>query len=132
MANRGRAVDPQSLINRIWLGYHDTDSRLVKNLIYRLRRKIEPDPRHPKYILTVEGLGYTFPQVNSTIPTVANHTPGDPGPGCDLTEVRILSIVLLRPPRSSNPTAALTFSPGPKSGPAMACLATDRSSLRFP
>jgi DNA-binding response OmpR family regulator len=60
MANRGRTVDPQLLMNRIWLGYHDTDSRLVKNLIYRLRRKIESDPRNPKYILTVEGLGYTF------------------------------------------------------------------------
>ncbi|MEW6704490.1 MAG: response regulator transcription factor [Pseudomonadota bacterium] len=40
----------------------DTDvfDRTIDVLILRLRRKIEPDPRHPRYIRTERGLGYLF------------------------------------------------------------------------
>ena len=34
--------------------------RTVDVLILRLRRKIEPNPKHPRYICTERGLGYTF------------------------------------------------------------------------
>jgi DNA-binding response OmpR family regulator len=39
-------------------GFGDKD--LLKNLVYWLRRKIEPDPRSPHYIQTVAGQGYIF------------------------------------------------------------------------
>lgn len=32
----------------------------IPNAIYRIRRKLEPDPRHPIYIKTVIGTGYKF------------------------------------------------------------------------
>ena len=60
MANRGQVLESGLLVDRIWSGYIDMDSRLVKNLIYRLRRKIERDPQHPQYIQTITGLGYVF------------------------------------------------------------------------
>ena len=41
MANRGRILESQLLVDRIWSEYQDVDSQLVKNLIYRLRRKID-------------------------------------------------------------------------------------------
>ncbi|MCK4692293.1 MAG: winged helix-turn-helix domain-containing protein, partial [Anaerolineales bacterium] len=33
---------------------------LVKQFIYRLRRKLEPDPSEPRYIITLHGSGYVF------------------------------------------------------------------------
>jgi DNA-binding response OmpR family regulator len=40
-------------------GYSDAPfTRTVDNFIFRLRTKIEPDPRHPQYIRTAYGDGY--------------------------------------------------------------------------
>jgi DNA-binding response OmpR family regulator len=52
---------PDRLIEQVW-GYegHLTDHALLKSLVRRVRRKIEPDPREPRYIKTVLGVGYTF------------------------------------------------------------------------
>ena len=36
------------------------DSATVTEHIRRLRRKIDPDPEHPRFIETVRGLGYRF------------------------------------------------------------------------
>ena len=60
MADPGQLLMNEVLVDHIWPKYKDTDNRLVKNLIYRLRRKIERDPQHPKLIKTVGSLGYTF------------------------------------------------------------------------
>lgn len=38
----------------------DESAILVKNLFYRLQRKIEPDPQQPSYLQTVYGRGYKF------------------------------------------------------------------------
>lgn len=44
--------------------YHEEPVESVDNIIYclirSLRKKLEPDPRHPKYIHTVKGVGYKF------------------------------------------------------------------------
>ncbi len=48
------------LLNDVW-GYHSMPStRTVDVHVAWLRQKIEPNPRHPQYILTVHGLGYKF------------------------------------------------------------------------
>ena len=60
MANPGQVLTSEVLLDRIWPEYEDADSRLVKNLIYRLRRKIERDPQQPKFIKTVDSVGYAF------------------------------------------------------------------------
>ena len=56
--NRGRIVTIDSLCLAAWneenLGYENT---LMVHM-RRLREKIEPDPSHPKYLITVRGLGY--------------------------------------------------------------------------
>ncbi len=44
----------------VWGYTGDGERDLVRGLIRRLRIKVEPDPRHPRYILTIPGVGYTF------------------------------------------------------------------------
>jgi DNA-binding response OmpR family regulator len=56
----GRIVHRDELLRDIW-GYLDTPlTRSVDNAILRLRRKIEPDVHHPRYIHTVVGDGYSL------------------------------------------------------------------------
>ena len=45
------------LLRLIW-GYTESSSRTVDNFVFRLRQKIERDPRHPEYIKTSYGDGY--------------------------------------------------------------------------
>jgi DNA-binding response OmpR family regulator len=52
-------VPRNELLNAIWGDAFPTD-RSVDNHIVSLRRKIEPDPKHPQHILTVHGIGYKF------------------------------------------------------------------------
>lgn len=57
--------DPQRVWTRdeLMLETHDDDNafgRTLDVLLLRLRRKIEPDPRHPRYIRMERGLGYLF------------------------------------------------------------------------
>jgi DNA-binding response OmpR family regulator len=60
MNNEGQVFPPDLLIDRIWGHAGEGDITLLKNLVYRLRRKIEPDPEQPCYIQTVAGEGYAF------------------------------------------------------------------------
>ena len=58
--NRGSTVSREKLLNEVW-GYNATPStRTVDVHIAWLRQKLEANPRHPRYILTVHGLGYKF------------------------------------------------------------------------
>jgi DNA-binding response OmpR family regulator len=54
----GHVVTREELLRVVW-GYQQAPvTRTVDNLVARLRRKIEPDPHHPRYIRTVHGDGY--------------------------------------------------------------------------
>jgi DNA-binding response OmpR family regulator len=60
MNHPGRALDSNLIVERVW-GYEGNgEGALLKNLVYRLRRKIEPDPSQPRYIEMVAGEGYAF------------------------------------------------------------------------
>ncbi len=59
MSHPGQTISTQLILDRIW-GYSDSDNTVVKNVIYRLRRKLEEDPSHPRYIHSVLGEGYMF------------------------------------------------------------------------
>jgi DNA-binding response OmpR family regulator len=60
MKNPGRILEAEFIVDRVW-GYHgEGNSHLLKNLVYRLRRKIEPDPNSTSHILTEPGMGYRF------------------------------------------------------------------------
>ena len=58
--HRGAALSRDELLNEVW-GYNATPStRTVDVHVAWLRQKIEQNPRHPQFILTVHGLGYKF------------------------------------------------------------------------
>jgi DNA-binding response OmpR family regulator len=60
MTHRDQVLPPEAIVERVW-GYSGEGSRdLVRGLISRLRTKVEIDPRSPRYILTVPGVGYSF------------------------------------------------------------------------
>ena len=46
------------LLERVWGAAYSQEIEFVWVYIRRLRRKIEPDPANPRYILTVPGVGY--------------------------------------------------------------------------
>lgn len=58
--HRGATLSREELLNEVW-GYHAMPStRTVDVHVAWLRQKIEPNPRHPQFILTIHGLGYKF------------------------------------------------------------------------
>jgi two-component system alkaline phosphatase synthesis response regulator PhoP len=60
IAHRGEVVARNDLLDKIW-GYESyPTTRTIDNHILKLRKKIEEDPAHPKYILSVYGGGYRF------------------------------------------------------------------------
>src|SRR5512136_143435 len=58
--NAGRIMTHAQLLSKVWgYEYRDEDHYLRLYVTY-LRQKIEPDPAHPRYILTERGVGYQF------------------------------------------------------------------------
>jgi two-component system, OmpR family, alkaline phosphatase synthesis response regulator PhoP len=58
--HRGATLTRDELLNEVW-GYNAMPStRTVDVHVAWLRQKIEPNPRHPQFVLTVHGMGYKF------------------------------------------------------------------------
>ena len=58
--HRGATLTRDELLNEVW-GYNSMPStRTVDVHVAWLRQKIEPNPRHPQFILTIHGMGYKF------------------------------------------------------------------------
>lgn len=57
----GALVTKEELATHVWPEYQGTvGDASIEQLVFRLRRKLEPDPEHPRHLLTVRGLGYRF------------------------------------------------------------------------
>jgi two-component system alkaline phosphatase synthesis response regulator PhoP len=60
IVHRGEVVSRNDLLDKIW-GYESyPTTRTIDNHILKLRKKIEDDPSHPRYIISVYGGGYRF------------------------------------------------------------------------
>lgn len=56
----GRVVLPEEVLAAVWGPEYREETQHVRLYVSRLRRKIEPDPEHPRYVLTKSGIGYLF------------------------------------------------------------------------
>ena len=63
MSHPDQLVATEILVERIWGMYQKGDTAMLKNLVYRLRRKIEADPSKPRYLITEGNAGYKFNQI---------------------------------------------------------------------
>jgi len=56
--NQGKVVTREQFLDAVW-GYNTyPTTRTVDNFISSLRAKIEPDPKSPRHLITVHGVGY--------------------------------------------------------------------------
>ncbi len=60
VSHSGIVFSREALLGRIWRGDTFVTVRSVDTLMKRLRRRIEPDPARPRFLLTVWGVGYKF------------------------------------------------------------------------
>ena len=60
LANAGRVLPRDTLIDRVWGSDYVGDTKTLDVHVKRLRSKIEPDPANPTRIVTIRGLGYKY------------------------------------------------------------------------
>ncbi len=59
--NAGKILLHREVLQAVWGGQYGDESDYVWTFVQRIRRKIEPDRAHPRYILTEAGVGYHMP-----------------------------------------------------------------------
>jgi len=63
LANAGRVLTRDVLIDRVWGPNYYGDTKTLDVHVKRLRAKVEDDPTHPERIVTVRGVGYRYERV---------------------------------------------------------------------
>lgn len=58
--NRGEVFTKEQIYRAVWSDNYLLDDSNIMAFIRKLRKKIEPDPDAPRYILTLWGIGYKF------------------------------------------------------------------------
>jgi two-component system KDP operon response regulator KdpE len=58
--NPGRLVSQRQLLHEVWGPKYREETNYLRVFIAQIRRKLEPDPAHPRYFITEPGMGYRF------------------------------------------------------------------------
>ena len=58
--NTGRLVGQRQLLQEVWGPGYSRETNYLRVYLAQLRRKLEPDPAHPRYLITEAGMGYRF------------------------------------------------------------------------
>jgi two-component system KDP operon response regulator KdpE len=58
--NAGRLVTQRQLLHEVWGPAYETEGNYLRVYLAQLRRKLEPEPSQPRYLLTAPGMGYRF------------------------------------------------------------------------
>ncbi|MBD3239841.1 MAG: response regulator [Chitinivibrionales bacterium] len=58
--HKGKTVSRDALLQHVW-GYESfPTTRTIDTFIARIRKRLEPDPNHPRHVLTAHGIGYKY------------------------------------------------------------------------
>ncbi len=60
VSHAGQVVSTEYLLGAVWGPGYEGEEQVLRQVIYRLRLKIEADPKNPRYLHTRPGLGYIF------------------------------------------------------------------------
>jgi two-component system KDP operon response regulator KdpE len=58
--NEGRLVSQVQLLQEVWGPQYERETNYLRVYLGQLRRKLEPDPAHPRHLITEPGMGYRF------------------------------------------------------------------------
>ncbi len=56
----GRLVSQRQLLQDVWGPQYGTETNYLRVFMAQVRRKLEPEPSHPRYFITEPGMGYRF------------------------------------------------------------------------
>jgi two-component system, OmpR family, KDP operon response regulator KdpE len=66
--SQGRLVTQRHLLREVWGPAYETESNYLRVYLAQLRRKLEPEPATPRYLLTEPGMGYRFQSAKTPSP----------------------------------------------------------------
>lgn len=58
--NPGRLVGQREILREVWGPTYEKETNYLRVYLAQLRRKLEPDPAHPRHLITEPGMGYRF------------------------------------------------------------------------
>jgi two-component system KDP operon response regulator KdpE len=60
--NAGKVLTHRQILQAVWGGQYGDEAEYLWTYVRRIRRKVEPDPERPRYVLTEPGVGYRVPE----------------------------------------------------------------------
>jgi two-component system, OmpR family, KDP operon response regulator KdpE len=58
--NEGKLVTQRQLLQEVWGPRYERETNYLRGFLAQIRRKLEPDPAHPRFFITEPGVGYRF------------------------------------------------------------------------
>ena len=62
--NPGRLVTQRQLLQEVWGPQYEKETNYLRVYLAQIRKKLEPDPRHPRYFVTEPGIGYRLENIH--------------------------------------------------------------------
>ena len=56
----GKLLTQRTLLQEVWGPRYEQETNYLRVYMAQIRRKLEPDPAHPRYLITEPGMGYRF------------------------------------------------------------------------
>ena len=70
--NAGKVLTHRELLQRVWGPDYSAENTYLRTFIRHLRRKLEPDPSQPRFLLNELGVGYHVPPADADTSALAN------------------------------------------------------------